>query len=122
MPQPHRLLSCGVGPGSGGMPREMSIAGVCALKGIALVAMLGVGSAMLVLDPEAGSFARDKVAAFGLVQGCDIKGNISLNGERIYHVPGQKYYGATRVRPQKGERWFCTEAEARAAGWRRANT
>ena len=53
--------------------------------------------------------------------GCDIKGNISINtGERIYHVPGQKYYDATVISPQYGERWFCSEAEARAAGWRRA--
>ncbi|MEO8758705.1 MAG: hypothetical protein ABI398_13255 [Devosia sp.] len=52
---------------------------------------------------------------------CSIKGNISINsGERIYHVPGQAYYDATIITPTKGERWFCTEAEARAAGWRRA--
>jgi hypothetical protein len=40
------------------------------------------------------------VAAFEIgpmVVGCGIKGNISVNtGERIYHVPGQKYYWATR--------------------------
>lgn len=53
--------------------------------------------------------------------GCNIKGNISVNtGERIYHVPGQRYYTETRIDTQHGERWFCTEAEARAAGWRRS--
>ena len=26
----------------------------------------------------------------------------------------------TRINTSKGERWFCTESEARAAGWRRA--
>ncbi|MCR9108658.1 thermonuclease family protein [Marivita sp. XM-24bin2] len=53
--------------------------------------------------------------------GCKIKGNISLNsGERIYHVPGQEHYGKTRISVSKGERWFCSEAEARAAGWRKA--
>jgi len=51
--------------------------------------------------------------------GCVIKGNISLKG-RIYHMPGQAFYATTRVRPQQGERWFCTEQEAQAAGWRRA--
>lgn len=51
---------------------------------------------------------------------CLIKGNVSSRGERIYHVPGQEYYEATRISPRKGERWFCSEAEARAAGWRRA--
>lgn len=50
-----------------------------------------------------------------------IKGNISQNtGEKIYHVPGQEYYDATRISPDAGERWFCTEDEANAAGWRRS--
>jgi len=52
---------------------------------------------------------------------CRIKGNISVMGERIYHVPGQAYYDSTRIDTLKGERWFCTEAEARAAGWRKAH-
>ena len=51
---------------------------------------------------------------------CRIKGNISRKGARIYHVPGGRYYESTRISPSKGERWFCTEAEARAAGWRRS--
>lgn len=51
---------------------------------------------------------------------CVIKGNVSTQGERIYHVPGQRYYDATRISPSHGERWFCTEEEARAAGWRKA--
>ncbi len=51
---------------------------------------------------------------------CNIKGNISRKGERIYHVPGQKYYAQTQISPGKGERWFCSEQEARAAGWRRS--
>lgn len=51
--------------------------------------------------------------------GCDIKGNIS-GGGKIYHLPGQENYDRTRISARKGERWFCTEAAARAAGWRRA--
>ncbi len=52
---------------------------------------------------------------------CFIKGNISINtGQRIYHVPGQRLYAETQISPRRGERWFCSEAEARAAGWRRA--
>ena len=50
---------------------------------------------------------------------CLIKGNISRSG-RIYHLPGQRDYDRTRIDPARGERWFCTETEARAAGWRRA--
>jgi endonuclease YncB( thermonuclease family) len=51
---------------------------------------------------------------------CVIKGNISSKGERIYHVPGGLYYNVTVIDTSKGERWFCTEAEAVAAGWRRS--
>ena len=53
--------------------------------------------------------------------GCPIKGNISVrNGVemRIYHAPWSRYYDKTRINTRKGERWFCTEAEALAAGWR----
>lgn len=50
-----------------------------------------------------------------------IKGNVSFNsGEKIYHVPGQEYYDDTKIDPRYDERWFCTEAEARAAGWRKS--
>jgi hypothetical protein len=51
---------------------------------------------------------------------CNIKGNVSTRGERIYHVPGQKYYNDTEISRSHGERWFCSEQEARAAGWRRS--
>jgi len=47
-----------------------------------------------------------------------IKGNIGSKGDRIYHVPGGRWYDKTRIDTGKGERWFCSEAEARAAGWR----
>ena len=51
-------------------------------------------------------------------RGCPIKGNISANGERIYHTPWSRYYGRTRIDKGKGERWFCDELEAVQAGWR----
>lgn len=53
---------------------------------------------------------------------CNIKGNISRKGERIYHVPGQKYYAKTQINERQGERWFCSEEEARKAGWRKSKT
>jgi micrococcal nuclease len=52
--------------------------------------------------------------------GCSIKGNISMDGEKIYHLPGMRDYSKTVINPDKGERWFCTEDEAKANGWRRA--
>lgn len=53
--------------------------------------------------------------------GCVIKANISVDtGEKIYHVPGQKYYTQTKINPEYGERWFCTEQEAINNGWRKS--
>lgn len=52
---------------------------------------------------------------------CNIKGNISFDGEKIFHVPGQEFYNATVIDTSYGERWFCSEDEARAAGWRKSN-
>lgn len=51
-------------------------------------------------------------------QGCPIKGQISRN-DRTYLVPWQAGYAKVRIRPDKGERWFCSEQEAQAAGWRK---
>lgn len=51
---------------------------------------------------------------------CAIKGNVSAAGERIYHLHGCPYYAQTRIDETRGERWFCSEAEAEAAGWRKA--
>ena len=51
---------------------------------------------------------------------CKVKGNISKGGKRIYHLPGGRFYDQTRINTSQGERWFCSEAEARAAGWRRS--
>ena len=54
---------------------------------------------------------------------CNIKGNISIStGEKIYHVPGQEYYEDTVISPEYGERWFCSEEEAMAAGWRKSKS
>jgi len=49
---------------------------------------------------------------------CLIKGNINNRGERIYHVPGGKWYDRTQINERNGERWFCSVAEAENAGWR----
>lgn len=43
-----------------------------------------------------------------------IKGNINSKKEKIYHVPGSRYYEQTVA-----EQLFCTEAEAEAAGFRK---
>ena len=49
---------------------------------------------------------------------CAIKGNISTQGERIYHMPASRVYADVRIDIRKGERWFCSAADAERAGWR----
>jgi endonuclease YncB( thermonuclease family) len=49
---------------------------------------------------------------------CAIKGNISRSGDKVYHVPGSRDYDRTRISEKSGERMFCSEDEAKAAGWR----
>jgi endonuclease YncB( thermonuclease family) len=62
---------------------------------------------------------RWEVAAQEAPEGCAIKGNINRDGVRIYHTPwGSQWYERTKITESKGERWFCDEAEALAAGWR----
>lgn len=82
-----------------------------------------------VIDVDTLDFERPRIArgrqparAAGDARGrCSIKGNVSyISGQRIYHTPGDRYYARTRISPSRGERWFCSESEARAAGWRRA--
>ena len=48
-----------------------------------------------------------------------IKGNITSNGH-IYHMPWSAWYDRVKIDEKRGERWFCSEAEATAAGWRPA--
>jgi hypothetical protein len=79
-----------------------------------VIAFLGAGAATYVASEGIPSLPAS------LDPACTIKGNISLTGERIYHVPGQEYYRETRIDPRYGERWFCSEDEARAAGWRKS--
>jgi hypothetical protein len=53
--------------------------------------------------------------------GCTIKGNItSKTGAKTYYVRGDPGYDLVIIDSDYGERWFCTEAEAQANGWRRS--
>ena len=100
------------------------------LVSVAVVA--GVAAGVALVAPETvGIVTRDLTAS--VLRGtettrdearqttaCNIKGNISNRGERIFHVPGGKYYAITGIAGSRGERWFCNKAEARRAGWRQS--
>ncbi len=58
-------------------------------------------------EPQENNFKSDKCGE------PKIKGNINSKNEKIYHMPGGRYYDQT-----KAEEMFCTEEEAAAAGYR----
>lgn len=64
-----------------------------------------------------GPGERTQVVATG--ETCTIKGNVTANG-LIYHMPSTRWYDAIRMDVIRGKRWFCSEADALAAGWRAA--
>jgi len=37
--------------------------------------------------------------------------------EKDYFLPGCPNYKRVKVDPRKGELWFCSEADAKEAGW-----
>lgn len=81
------------------------------------------GSAMPAWDYRARAWAVAETQAPG---GCTIKGNVTTSG-RIYHMPWSPWYEKVQMDeagrgPPKGKRWFCSENEAIAAGWRPALT
>lgn len=50
---------------------------------------------------------------------CPIKGRIRAK-KKLYVMPWMRGYDRIRIRTSRGERWFCTEAEARENGWQLA--
>lgn len=85
----------------------------------ARAAGLGIWATGPQVAPEAHRRAARPAAQQAPASGCTIKGNIGNSG-RIYHMPGQRDYAATRISESKGEAWFCSAAEAQAAGFRPA--
>ena len=85
-----------------------------------VLALVASGSLFDKPDEQSGQTAAadDATARPG---GCDIKGNINRTGDRVYHLPGSQYYRSIEIEPARGERWFCTENEARDAGWDRSS-
>jgi len=61
--------------------------------------------------PE-GDDTAEKVLSATAAQPCLIKGNISAQGKKIYHVPGGSFYERT-----KAEECFTSESQAKAAGF-----
>lgn len=83
----------------------------------AKAARLGIWSAGESMRPAEW---RDKLweeAKKKAPEGCPIKGTVS-GGAKIYLLPWSPDYARGRVQAGRGERWFCSESEAEAAGWK----
>jgi endonuclease YncB( thermonuclease family) len=52
--------------------------------------------------------------------GCAIKGNLKSGNQCIYHLPGGRFYDRLDMQRSASRRWFCSEAEAYAAGCRKS--
>ena len=74
------------------------------------------------LPTPGNQFANPAKRDNSVAPGCLIKGNVSRNGQRIYHVPGDRTYDRVRMDKGSDKRWFCTEEQAVAAGWRKASS
>lgn len=49
---------------------------------------------------------------------CTVKGNVNRAGRMIYHEAGvSDAYDSVNMNPGEGDRWFCSAAEAEAAGF-----
>jgi endonuclease YncB( thermonuclease family) len=81
-------------------------------------ALLGIWQAETTPPWEYRAQRWERAAAQSPRPGCPIKGNINRQGERIYHTPWSPWYDRVQINEEQGERWFCDEAEAQAAGWR----
>lgn len=74
-------------------------------------------------DAERPQDYRDKrweEAKKAAPEGCPIKGSIR-SGARTYVLPWAPSYDSLKLRTSRGERWFCSESEAEAAGWNRGS-
>lgn len=81
------------------------------------------------IDP-AGEYAQDKgLGIYGPLclsnepenPNCLIKGNVRHGREdMIYTLPGCQTYDVTVIQKDQGDQWFCTESEARKAGFVRS--
>jgi endonuclease YncB( thermonuclease family) len=73
-------------------------------------------------DSERPSEFRAKVwdeAKRRAPDGCPIKGLVT-GGTRVYVLPWSPDYDRGRIQKARGERWFCSEREAEAAGFKPA--
>jgi hypothetical protein len=68
--------------------------------------------------PAATPTPKPRGALLAPEPGCELKGKVLFNGDKVYYRPGVQGYDRLAMDPKRGDRWFCSPAEAEAAGWR----
>jgi hypothetical protein len=86
----------------------------------ARAAGLGIWHSDFVMPWEWRSGVRAAHRQSDSTRNCNVKGVFGAAGQRLYFVPTDAGYRALTVRPEQGERVFCSDEEARLAGWRRS--
>lgn len=81
---------------------------------VAAVGVLGIG-ALAAAGMANGNSGHGTPRSVSCTSYGVVRGNVSETGERIYHLPGDRYYGATNP-----EQCFATASDAEAAGYRHA--
>lgn len=126
----HKLASCRAGDGGGDIAAELVRNGhVFAQSGLfasyggdedsARAAKSGLWQGETV-RPDAWRTHAWEEAKRTAPEGCPIKGFVRAES-RLYAMPWSNGYSGAKVRSFKGERWFCSEEDARAAGFKLAS-
>ena len=68
-------------------------------------------------SPEEFRVATWNSAKVKAPDGCPIKGRVTRSG-KVYLLPWSPTYRSRKIRKSRGERWFCSESDALAAGWK----
>ena len=82
-------------------------------------ANLGIWASRFIMPWAWRNGARLPAEARWANTACIIRGKIAADGNRFYYVPTDPTYDTLIVNPSQGDRTFCSDEEARAAGWRR---
>jgi len=79
------------------------------------------GATLLASEDSAKKAKRGLWSSQCLKENCLIKGNFRSDKEtKVYHLPECYNYEKIVINEREGDQWFCTEAEAKKAGFRKS--
>ncbi|MBU3957298.1 thermonuclease family protein [Patescibacteria group bacterium] len=79
------------------------------------------GAALLAAEDSARQAKRGIWSSLCMKEGCLIKGNVRRDrGTKVYHLSDCYNYEKIVVNERGGDQWFCSEEEAKKAGFRKS--